>query len=94
MVNDNGKVILTATAPTATLDIPWLLSSGCNARTRSWTVLLGYRKVIAWKELRSDEEPSKDAITLLRSKFGDIAVQPGKTLGFVGGNVSLDGWLC
>jgi hypothetical protein len=31
MVNDNGKVILTATAPTATLDIPWLLSSGCNA---------------------------------------------------------------
>jgi len=30
---------------------------------------------------------AKDAITLLRSKFGDIAVQPGKTLGFVGGNV-------
>jgi len=92
MVNDNGKVILTATAPTATLDIPWLLSSGCNAPARSWTVLLGYRKVIAWKELRSDEEPKGCDYTLEEQILGHRSAA-GKTLGFVGGNVSLDGWL-
>ena len=31
MTNDKGEVILTASAPTATLDIPWLPSSSCNA---------------------------------------------------------------
>ncbi len=30
-INDKGDVVLTATAPTANLDIPWLPSSSCNA---------------------------------------------------------------
>lgn len=29
-INDKGDVILTATAPSATLDIPWMPKSGCN----------------------------------------------------------------
>ena len=31
MTNDKGEVILTATAPTATLNIPWVPKSNCNA---------------------------------------------------------------
>jgi large exoprotein involved in heme utilization and adhesion len=31
VINDKGEVVLTATAPTATFDIPWLPSSECNA---------------------------------------------------------------
>ncbi len=30
-INDKGEVVLIATAPTATLNIPWLPSSNCNA---------------------------------------------------------------
>ncbi len=31
MINNKGEVVLTATAPTTTLDIPWVPGSDCNA---------------------------------------------------------------
>lgn len=31
ITNDKGEVVLTATAPSATLNIPWVPNSDCNA---------------------------------------------------------------
>ena len=35
MFNKRGQVVLTATAPTANINIPWLPSSNCNAPSSS-----------------------------------------------------------